>query len=115
MINGRYMENFLEFIKKIKDYSAIIAIIMGALVTVFNWNDNINKRIEQLEKEVSILKIEYRNMYRNSLIRNKIRIEREIKELTDREQQLTNLEKEKLTELIIEREKIILEFNQLMN
>lgn len=109
------MENFLEFIKKIKDYSAIIAIIMGALVTVFNWNDNINKRIEQLEKEVSILKIEYRNMYRNSLIRNKIRIEREIKELTDREQQLTNLEKEKLTELIIEREKIILEFNQLMN
>lgn len=88
---------------------------MGALVTVFNWNDNINKRIEQLEKEVSILKIEYRNMYRNSLIRNKIRIEREIKELTDREQQLTNLEKEKLTELIIEREKIILEFNQLMN
>ncbi|MEM4260716.1 MAG: hypothetical protein QXG00_05760 [Candidatus Woesearchaeota archaeon] len=109
------MDNFLEFFKKIKDHTTIIAIIVGIFITIFNWYSNIDKKFEDLEKEVSKLKIEYRNMYRNSLIRNKIRIEREIKDLTERERQLTPIEREKLTELIIEREKIILEINQLIN
>lgn len=109
------MEGFFEFLKRIKDQSAIVAIIVGLFITIFNWYNGIEKRIEKLESELTKLKVEYRNMYRNSLIRNKIRIEREIKDLTDREKELTPLEREKLTELIIEREKIILDMNQMIN
>ncbi len=109
------MEGFLEFFKKVKDHSAIVAIIVGLFIAIFNWYNGIEKRIEKLESEITKLKIEYKNMYRNYLIRNKIRIEREIKDLAEKEKELTSLEKEKLTELIIEKEKIIIDLNQLLN
>lgn len=109
------MEIVLENLKKIREYVAVISIIIAAVITVFNWFSNLDNRLKKIENDLMKLKIENRIMYRNSLIRNKVRIEREIKELMEREPKLSQIERERLTELIVEKEKIMIELKSLSN